>query len=80
MTGLVERILAILRAHPNTIRAEVAGSYRRCMETVGDLDFIVASESASELMELFVALEGVKEVTAKGITKSSVRFESGIQT
>ncbi len=79
VTGLVERILAILRAHPNTIRAEVAGSYRRCMETVGDLDFIVASESASELMELFVALEGVKEVTAKGITKSSVRFESGIQ-
>ena len=79
VTDLVERILDILRAHPSTIRAEVAGSYRRCMETVGDLDFIVASESASELMELFVALEGVKEVTAKGITKSSVRFESGIQ-
>ncbi|MFL2843274.1 MAG: helix-hairpin-helix domain-containing protein, partial [Coraliomargaritaceae bacterium] len=79
VTDLVERILDILRAHPNTIRAEVAGSYRRSMETVGDLDFIVASESASELMELFVALEGVKEVTAKGITKSSVRFESGIQ-
>ena len=79
VTDLVERILAILRAHPSTLRAEVAGSYRRCMETIGDLDFIVASESASDLMELFVTLEGIKEVTAKGTTKSSVRFESGIQ-
>ena len=30
-------------------------------------------------MDLFTQLEGVKEITAKGMTKSSVRFEGGIQ-
>ena len=75
----VERILKELKSHPKTIRAEVAGSYRRRMETVGDLDFIVASEAPEELMDLFTQLEGVKEITAKGMTKSSVRFEGGIQ-
>lgn len=79
VSALVTRILEALRAHPNTIRAEVAGSYRRRMETVGDLDFIVASEAPEVLMDFFIQLEEVKEVTAKGVTKSSVRFLNGIQ-
>ena len=47
-------------------------------ETVGDLDFIVAS-SEPHTMDWFVAQAGVQEVTAQGQTKSSVRFESGLQ-
>jgi DNA polymerase (family 10) len=68
-----------LRALPQTQRAESAGSLRRSRETVGDLDFLVASSDPATIMAWFVAYPGVKEVTAHGETKSSVRFESGLQ-
>ncbi len=57
----------------------VAGSYRRCKEVVGDLDFIVATNSPAEVSEFFVKHEMVDSVIANGATKSSVRFKSGIQ-
>lgn len=76
---LVEHILEGLKAHPDAERVSVAGSYRRRLETVGDLDFIVASANPEPLMDWFTRLSEVKEVTAKGITKSSVRFEDGTQ-
>jgi len=74
-----EPILTGLLALPQVERAEVAGSLRRLKETVGDLDFIVASSEPQPIMDWFVAQEGVQEVTAHGQTKSSVRFDSGLQ-
>jgi DNA polymerase (family X) len=76
---VAERIVAGLRRLPQVRRAEAAGSLRRGMETVGDLDFIVAAGEVAPVVEWFVAQAGVKEVTAKGETKASVRFESGLQ-
>jgi DNA polymerase (family 10) len=75
----VQEIVVGLKAHPLVKRASVAGSYRRRLETVGDLDFIVASDTPGPIMDWFSQIEGVKEITAKGETKSSVRFENGIQ-
>lgn len=72
-------IIEGLRALPDVERAEVAGSLRRLKETVGDLDFIVASSEPQPIMDWFVTQSGVQEVTAHGQTKSSVRFESGLQ-
>lgn len=72
-------IVAGLRALPQVKRAEAAGSLRRGMETVGDLDFIVAADDVAPVVAWFVALPGVQEVTAQGETKASVRFASGLQ-
>lgn len=72
-------IVAGLRDLPQVERAESAGSSRRGMETVGDLDFIVASADPAPVMAWFCELPEVREVTARGETKSSVRFESGLQ-
>ena len=72
-------IVAGLRKLPQVKRAEAAGSLRRGMETVGDLDFIVAAEDVAPVVGWFTNLAGVKEVTAQGETKASVRFESGLQ-
>ena len=72
-------IVAGLRALPQVTRAEAAGSLRRGLETVGDLDFIVAATDVAPVVEWFVSQNGVKEVTARGDTKASVRFESGLQ-
>jgi DNA polymerase (family 10) len=72
-------ILEGLRALPQVECAEAAGSLRRLRETVGDLDFIVASSEPQPVMDWFVGQAGVAEVTAHGLTKSSVRFEGGLQ-
>jgi DNA polymerase (family 10) len=72
-------IVAGLRALPAVKRAEAAGSLRRGLETVGDLDFIVAATEVAPVVDWFAAQPGVKEVTARGETKASVRFESGLQ-
>ena len=72
-------IVAGLRKLPQVKRAEAAGSLRRGLETVGDLEFIVAAEDVAPVVGWFTSLAGVKEVTAQGETKASVRFESGLQ-
>ncbi len=74
-----ESILGSLRALPQVRRAEAAGSLRRGLETVGDLDFIVAADDSGPVIDWFTSLPEIKEVTAKGETKGSVRFESGLQ-
>ena len=76
---VAQPILEGLRTLPQVERAEVAGSLRRLKETVGDLDFIVASAEPEPVMDWFTSRETVREVTAKGSTKSSVRFEGGLQ-
>ena len=72
-------IVAGLRALPQVSQAEAAGSLRRGLETVGDLDFIVAATEVAPVVDWFVTQPGVREITARGDTKASVRFESGLQ-
>lgn len=76
---VAEPLLAGLRKLPQVKRAEHAGSLRRRMETVGDLDFLVATNDPKPVAEWFIKAPGVAEVTANGETKASVRLSSGIQ-
>ena len=76
---IAEPIVTGLRKLPQVRRAESAGSLRRGAETVGDLDFLVAASEVAPVVEWFTHLPAVKEVTAQGETKASVRFESGLQ-
>lgn len=58
---------------------EEAGSLRRKKETVKDIDILVVSSKASGVMNKFVKLPNVKQVNAKGTTKSSVVSKQNIQ-
>jgi DNA polymerase (family 10) len=69
-----------LRSLRDVTHAEAAGSLRRGLETVGDLDFLVATRGKVDpVVDWFTTRPGVREVTARGETKASIRFESGLQ-
>lgn len=74
-----EAFLRYLRDVPGVRHAEIAGSFRRCRETVGDLDILVDAASASPVAERFASYPEVEEVLASGPTRSSVRLRSGLQ-
>ena len=68
-----------LRAAPGVRQVEVAGSFRRCRETVGDLDLLVSSTAPAKAIRAFTEAQGVSAVLQQGDTGASVRLESGLQ-
>ena len=72
-----KRIVEKLKPHVKKI--EMAGSIRRRKETIGDIDILAVAENAEKIMDMFVRMEEVDKVLAKGVTKSSVRLHGGIQ-
>jgi DNA polymerase (family X) len=58
---------------------EVAGSYRRRKETVGDLDILVASADSKPVMERFTSHSDVAKVASQGKTRATVYLTSGLQ-
>jgi len=72
-------IIEYLKKNPNIKNIEIAGSYRRKQETVGDIDILVTCENSSKVMKAFVNYDEVQEILSKGETKSSVILKSGIQ-
>ncbi len=76
---IVYHIIERLQKNPAVAKVEVAGSFRRGKETVGDLDILVSSKQPDKVMDAFVSLPDVKDVLAKGTTKSSIRLSNGMQ-
>jgi DNA polymerase (family 10) len=68
-----------LRAQPTVRQIDMAGSFRRRQETVGDLDILVSCDSPAQIMGLFIRHEDVLRVIAQGETKSSVILRGGLQ-
>ena len=75
----VDDIVETLRSHPAVSQVSVAGSCRRSLETVHDLDFLVATREPAVVCKDFTTLPEVASVIACGETKASVRLENGIQ-
>jgi DNA polymerase (family 10) len=76
---LSQRIIEYLLQKKVVERAEACGSIRRRKETIGDIDILGISSDPEKAMEAFTKMEIVKEVLAKGTTKSSVIVEDNIQ-
>ncbi len=74
-----ESMLAYLRDFRGVDRADIAGSFRRGRETVGDLDILVECADGQAVSDHFVAFPEVREVLAHGPTKASVVLRSGLQ-
>ena len=76
---IVEEVKAKLGSYPFIKKIEVAGSFRRGKETIGDLDFVVVSNRPEKVRLVFAHLPDVKKVLAGGRTKSSIRLSNGLQ-
>ena len=59
-------------------RLVAAGSVRRWKETIGDADILVISNDSRPVMDYFVSLPEVARVYAKGLTKSAVQLNNGL--
>jgi len=73
-----ESILNHLQEISSVKRINYVGSLRRWKETIGDIDILVASEEAGEVMDGFVGMEGVAKVLSRGTTRSSIILEEGV--
>lgn len=75
----VQNILAYMRGCKAVDQIAAAGSYRRCKETVGDLDFLAVTRDVDAVMNHLAAFGGVDSIIARGDTKMSLRLAGGVQ-
>jgi DNA polymerase (family 10) len=74
-----EPILEALRKVKGVKKAEIAGSLRRKLETIGDLDFLVGADNPAPIMQWFTRQKFVARILGRGPTKASVKLEGGMQ-
>jgi len=72
-----EALVEAMRKLDDVKKIDLAGSLRRCKETVGDIDILVSADQKDRenIVAHFVNQEGVREVLAQGETKGSVIIE-----
>ena len=74
-----DSIIGVLEGLSQVEKISSAGSVRRRCESIGDLDIVVASGDPEPVMDAFCEMGSVREVIARGETKSSIRTNDGIQ-
>ena len=72
------RLVAYLKKQKGIKRIEIAGSLRRRKEIIGDIDILVSAEKPVKVHDAFVKYPSVREIVARGETKSSVTIKRGL--
>jgi DNA polymerase (family 10) len=72
-------LVEYFRAAQGVKQVEVAGSFRRRRETVGDLDVLVTASRGADVMSRLVEYGDVVEIVAQGKTRATLRLRSGLQ-
>lgn len=72
-------LCAYLKQAKGVKKIDIAGSFRRRKETIGDLDILATCHRNSDIMEHFTRYEDVEKVLSKGTTRSSVLLRSNLQ-
>ncbi len=76
---LAEDFIERISSSVDVERIDYAGSLRRMVETIGDVDLLVASDDPVPVMDAFTGIDIVERVLAKGEAKSSVLTRQGLQ-
>jgi DNA polymerase (family 10) len=75
----VERLRSELGTVPGVERIVEAGSFRRRVETIGDIDLLVEAVDAEPAIERLIGLAEVAATLARGERRCRVRLGSGAQ-
>ena len=78
---LVRRIEERLSGNTGIKQVVVVGSFRRMNETIGDIDYLVSVMSEKDgdnIIDYFVNMPEVKEVSGRGLSKAFVKLNNGI--
>ncbi len=78
-TQYAKPLRAFLESLPGVTRVEVAGSYRRGRDTVGDLDVLVCAGPRAAPIKALGRYGDLREITAAGDTKASGVLRNGLQ-
>ena len=76
---MAHALAARVRGVPGVAQVEIAGSFRRRRETIGDLDLLACGERPDDVMAAFTGHADVAEVLGRGETRSAVRLRNGLQ-
>lgn len=74
----VERLRHLIGKTRGVERVEIAGSFRRWKETIGDIDVLILAADPKRVMARLLALPIVAHVYGTGPTKTNLRLKSGI--
>lgn len=76
-----EELAQHLRSHPAVFQLEIAGSLRRCCETIGDLDLLVSVASAEReaVVDHFLAAPSVLQPIEHGPSKAAAVVAGGLR-
>jgi DNA polymerase (family 10) len=64
-------VMEFIDGLPGVKKIAYAGSVRRCAETIGDVDILVAAKEGQKIIDAFVGAEFVQEIIAAGDTKGA---------
>lgn len=76
--AIAQQLIEGLQTCKGIKRLELCGSLRRRKETIKDIDILISADDAGPIMDRFVQLPGVTNITGHGDTKSSVVVSLGI--
>ncbi len=74
-----EPLAEYLRSVTGVQKVVIAGSYRRCKETVGDIDILVTIKAHCPVMQKFLQYDEVQEIVSQGPTRATVFLRNGLQ-
>lgn len=78
---LVRRIEERLSVCNGVKQAIVVGSFRRMKETIGDIDYlvsIVSEKDRNSILDYFINIPEVKEISGRGSSKAFVKLDNGM--
>jgi DNA polymerase (family 10) len=76
---IADKIVFELKKLPEVEEAIAAGSLRRKMPTIGDLDIVVKTKYPEKVIDKFVKMKFVKKIIGKGKEKATIITKENVQ-
>lgn len=75
----VQNIVEKLKKYPLVLQVVPAGSFRRCEETVGDIDILATGKNHTKIIHYFIEQSFVNKILSSGETKATILTKDGLQ-